>query len=201
MSDFTVIRAVTETLKALLEEHITNSSEPQLNGVAIDLRSPKEMREDVGSGVMGARGVSLWLYQVSRNADLLNHPPRRVDDRLERHPIPINLCYLLTPIMNDPLDEQTLLGRALQVFNDHGTVAGATLQGSLAGGSEKLRLNLEPLSLEELTRVWDALKESYQLSVGYLVQAVSIDSDHEPVGVSPVLVRHNHYAQITSVEP
>ena len=40
MSDFTVIRAASDTLKSILETGITNSPDPQLNGVPIDLRSP-----------------------------------------------------------------------------------------------------------------------------------------------------------------
>ncbi len=68
------------------------------------------------------------------------------------------------------------MGRVLQVFHDHATVDGAVLSDSFFGTEVAFRLSFQPLSLEELTRVWDALKEPYQLSVAYLVQFVDIDS-------------------------
>ena len=49
-------------------------------------------------------------------------------------------------------------------------------------------MRLEALSLEEITRVWEALEGSYQLSVSYEVSLVDIASDLEPEHVSPVQV-------------
>ena len=84
----------------------------------------------------------------------------------------------------------------LQVFNDHAILRGSDLQESLRGTTVQLRLSLETLSLEELTRVWDALNEPYQLSVCYQVQVVTIESALEPVLAPPVLVRNSAYDQI-----
>jgi hypothetical protein len=195
MSDFTAIRAVSVTLQALLQDHITNSPDPQLNGVPIELRSPKEMRDDGN-----ATGVSLWLYRVIRDAERLNSPSVRVSsNQLAHHALPVNLYYLVTPIRDNPADEQALLGRVVQVFNDHAALMGSDLKDTLAGGSEELRLLMEAPTLEELTRVWDALKEPYQLSLTYMVQLVTIESGHELVRSGPVLVRETEYKQILSV--
>jgi len=192
MSDFTVIRAVSDTLKSILETGITNSPDPQLNGVPIDLRSPKEMRED-----NNASGISLWLYRVGRDADLLNRPPERISPtQFRRSSLPVCLYYLVTPLVAKPEDRQTLLGRVLQLLNDHTQLLGADLQNSLAGSTDEFRVNLETLTLEELTRVWFSLSEPYDLSVSYEVQIVTIDSDDEPVEEPPVLVRTTTYEQI-----
>ena len=43
MSEFTAIRAVSKTLQALLQQAITNSPNPQLQGVPIELASPREL--------------------------------------------------------------------------------------------------------------------------------------------------------------
>jgi hypothetical protein len=183
-------------MRQILLTHITNSTEPELQGVQIDLRSPREMR---GTG-QPSFGISLWLYQVVRNADLLNHPPvRPAPDRILRHALPIDLYYLVTPIAREPVDEQALMGRVLQVFNDHPTLRGSDLRDSLQNTQTELRLILEALSLEELTRVWHSLQEPYQLSVTYLVQLLSIQSDLEPVQSSPVVVRKTEYDQILAV--
>jgi hypothetical protein len=195
MSHYDALQAVTRTLQHLLETHITNSGEPGLAGVEILLRSPREMRED------SLVGVSLWLYRVERFAHTLNKPPvREAPDRIRRQPLPVNLYYLVTPITEDPADEQLLLGKILEVFNDFQTLRGPLLQAGLEGGAEEFRLTLEPLALEELTRIWDALKEPYSLSMSYLVQTVEIDAGREAQAVTPVSERRSRYDQIVAVE-
>jgi hypothetical protein len=191
MSDFSAVRAATETLKVLLQTNITNSSDPQLAGIPIDLRSPKEMRQ------ANATGVSLWLYRVTRDPDLLNRRPDRISFDQQPWPaLPVHLFYLLTPMMTAPEDQQTLLGRVLQVLNDYSIIQGADLQGTLASGDQELRVTLETLSHDEISRIWTALEEHYDLSVTYAVQVVSIDSDREPLKSPPALVKRTRYAQI-----
>jgi hypothetical protein len=134
---------------------------------------------------------------VTRNEHTLNNrPDRSMANQVPRAFIPINLYYLITPMDEDPELQQTVLGKVLQVFNDHAILRGSDLQGSLRGTTEELRLSLEMLSLEELSQVWDALNEPYQLSVCYQVQVVTIESGLEPVQAQPVLVRNTTYAQI-----
>jgi len=195
MSDYTVISAVSSTLKEILKQNITLSPDAELNGVEIYLLSPKEM-QDAGNSV----GISVWLYKVSRMAEMLNEPPERIGpNQVARVPLPVLLFYLITPITSDPETRHTLLGRVLQVLNDHSILRGSDLQGALEGTTEQLRVNLEALSLEELSLVWEALSEPYQLSVTYLIQVAKIDSDLEPVKSSPVIEKEATYSQILSV--
>jgi uncharacterized protein DUF4255 len=194
MSDYTVISAVSSTLKEILKQNITLSADAELNGVEIYLLSPKEM-QDAGNSV----GISVWLYQVTRMAEMLNEPPeRRGPNQIAHVPLPILLFYLVTPITNDPGTRHTLLGRVLQVLNDHAILRGSDLQGVLQGTNEQLRVNLEALSLEELSLVWEALSEPYQLSVTYLIQVAKIDSDLEPVKTSPVIEKEAIYAEVVA---
>ncbi|HTS26568.1 MAG TPA: DUF4255 domain-containing protein [Bryobacteraceae bacterium] len=195
MSDYPVISAVSSTLKELLNANITLSSDSQLNGVPISLLSPKEMQE-AGQNI----GVSVWLYKISKMPEMLNEPPeRKGPNQIARAPLPVLLHYLITPISDDPLNKHTLMGKVLQVFNDHAILRGSLLQGILQGTAEQLRITLEGHTLEELSLVWEALKDPYQLSVTYLVQVVKIDSDRELVKASPVLERDTTYTQILSV--
>jgi hypothetical protein len=110
----------------------------------------------------------------------------------------LDLHYLITPVTTDPEAKQALLGRVLQVLNDHAILRGADLQDSLKGSSVELRVILESLALEEIARVWDALTEAYQLSVSYMVQVVTIESDLEPIESSPVVLRQTRYTQVRS---
>jgi len=195
MSDFPVISAVSETLRAILTAGITDSTENQLKNVPIELYSPKEMLEANTSP-----GVSVWLYRVSRMADMLNEPPRRISaTQLARTPLPVLLYYLITPIAAHPLTRHALLGRVLQVMNDHAILRGADLHGILRGTTEQLRVVLETLSLEDLSLVWDALTEPYQVSVSYMIQVAQIDSAEQPVQSSPVVQKIAKYTQIISV--
>jgi hypothetical protein len=190
MSDFSVLGAISLTLREILNQKITLSTGP-LNGIPIDLRSPKELQ------VAGQHAVSVWLYKVSRMAEMLNDPPeRRGLNQLQRAPLPVELHYLVTPVLQDPVTRHTVLGRVLQVLNDSSILRGSILQGSLQGTPEQLRVNLEALTVEELSLVWEALHEPYQLSVTYLVQTAKIDSDLEPLRASPVLERDLDYVQI-----
>jgi hypothetical protein len=194
MSDYSVLSAVSSSLLTLLTNNITNALTVPLN-VPVQLFSPPEM-DKVGQ----VPGISLWLYKVSRMAEMLNEPPERKSaTQMARTPLPVLLHYLVTPMATDPLTRQTLLGRVLQVFNDHSILRGADLQGVLQNTTEQLRVNLEALTLEELSLVWDALGEPYQLSVTYLVQVAKIDSDLELVQSGPVLDKETTYSQILSM--
>jgi len=194
VSEFTAIRATSRTLQALLEDHITNSAEAQLSGVPIELASPRELRSPDEANPTNV--VSLWLYRVSRNPDLLNRSPVRDEQGQHRHALPIELFYLVAPITPFPENEQALLGRVLQVLNDHATVRGTDLTDDLAGEDTELRITLETLTLEELTRVWNALDEPYQLSVSYRVQVIEVESGHEPAQTRPVETRRAAIAQV-----
>jgi len=194
MSDYTVLGAVSSTLQTLLTNNITSQLQAPLN-VPIYLNSPIEMQTQ-----SLIPGISVWLFKVSRMAEMLNEPPeRRSANQLARTPLPVLLHYLVTPMASDPVTRQTLLGRVLQVFNDHAILRGADLQGALGNTKEQLRVNLEAFSIEELSLVWEALGEPYQLSVAYVVQVAKIHSDLELIKSSPVLEKETTYTQILSV--
>ena len=194
MSDYSVISAVSQTLLTLLTTNITNSTDSQIKNVPIDLQSPTEVE-----GAHGTPSVSVWLYRVSRMGDMLNEPPLRISaTQIVNTPLPILLYYLITPVAEDPLTRHALMGKVLQVMNDHAILRGADLQGILMGTTDQLRVVLETLTLEELSLVWDALSEPYQLSVSYMIQLASIDSAMQPVKTSRVLERNSVYSQILS---
>lgn len=195
MSDYPVISAVSETLKNLLTVNITQSTDNQIKNVPIELLSPREMQDNHEN-----LGVSVWLYRVSRFGDMLNEPPMRISPtQTVKTPLPILLFYLITPVATHPLTRHTLLGKVLQVMNDNAILRGSNLQGILAGTTDQLRLVLETLSLEDLSLVWDALSEPYQLSVSYMVQLVAIDTADQPMQTGVVLEKNTEYTQILSV--
>jgi hypothetical protein len=191
---FMALAATTQTLAAAIRSSLENDPNlglffnPGLGGtMVVSLSNPQEM---VSNNV---RGLSLWLYRVVRDDERLNQPPRRETVReLRQPPLPVRLHYLVTPIAsavgpNGPELEQAVLGKAMQTLHDHSFFRGTDLQGDFAGTETEFHARLEAMSLEDITRVWSALDESYQLSVSYEVSVITIRSDRvESLG--PVMV-------------
>ncbi len=88
-------------------------------------------------------------------------------------PLSLNLFYLVTPFAATGEADQLLLGKTMQVMYDNAIVV---LRDAEAEVAEELRITLSRLSLEELTRIWEALREPYRLSVCYQVKVTRIDS-------------------------
>lgn len=180
----TAIQSCSVTLRELLRRVLITDPDldvffdPGQGGVmTVSLLTPQELVE------MNAEGISLWLYRLQRDDQTFNLPARRIAfDRLERPPLPLRLHYLVAPIVSHearpqaPELEQHILGKVLQVFNDLGSLRGSDLRADLAGQPLEIFVRLEPLSLEEITRVWDALNLSYQLCISYEVSVVPIGS-------------------------
>jgi hypothetical protein len=146
----------------------------------VSLDNPQELED------ASIEGMSVWLYLVQRDEQTLNRPPRRIGpDEVECRPLPLRLHYLVTPIVdresrvNSTELEQLVLGKVLQLFHDDTQLSGARLRGALAGSSLEFFVRLEPLTLEEITRVWDALDKPYQLCVSFEVSVVPIESAQE----------------------
>jgi Pvc16 N-terminal domain len=194
VSDYTGLREASVTLQARLTQAFI--ADPQLNGLftaqgfTVSLKSPKEMR----TGNPPKKGLSVWLYQIERSAELTNRPTVRISPtELRRPPLPMNLHYLFTPIADRTETEQLILGKVLQVLNDGTTVEPDPARPELR---EALRISLETLDLESITRVWTALEAPYELCMSYLVHVVDIESGDQPALSAPVLERESNYGQL-----
>jgi Pvc16 N-terminal domain len=197
---YTALRASSRTVAKFLEARF--QADPLLSGffgggMVVSLATPQEMNEKP------AEGLSVWLYRIIRDDQRLNDPPVRISPtELRPPPLPVRLHYLMTPVTNeqtgDPETEQLILGKVLQLFHSHPVLAGADLQAEFAGTAVELRVRLEPLMLEEITRVWEALDGSYQLSVSYEVSMVNIMPELEPEQVSPVTISMPEHGLIVS---
>jgi hypothetical protein len=168
MSDHTVLAGLSATLKVLLEGAITNDEAPGLNGMQIDLRSPREMRLDNES-----LGLSLWLYRVDPVAQQRSMLSTRAatGEVISRAPM-VEAHYLLTPIAEDPEGDLAMLGRLLETLQATPVLNGSQLQGALAGTQREVRLMVETLTLAESAHLWQALQEPYRPSVACVARVV-----------------------------
>lgn len=205
---YTWVRSTTITLTDLLGEHFRSDPglrpffDPGSGGtMEVFSHTPQEM------GDQNLTGLSVWLYRIARDEQLLNHPPPRIAyDRSERRPLQLRLHYLMSPIVSGevngvgPLLEQAIIGKVLQTFHDHPLLSGAVLRDDLVGTGIEIGVRLEPLGLEEITRVWDALEQSYQLCASYEVSVVPVHSDEEASRIAPVEIVQPEYGVITETD-
>ena len=192
---YTALRGTSQSLATFIETRFVMDPnlavffDAGLGGkMVVSLNTPDEMAKNF------QEGLSVWLYRVVRDDFRLNSLPERVRaDLIKPPPLPLRLHYLLTPMTNikaqtGPETEQVILGKVLQMFHDHPCLVGTDLSGDLTGTDYELNVRLEALNLEEITRVWEALEGSYQLSLSYEVSIVNIESGLEPERISPVLM-------------
>ena len=203
---YTALQSTSLTMAQVLRQHLKadvklgEKFDSNQGGVlVVSLSSPKEMSEN------NLQGISLWLYRVEKDGDRLNESMERISHTQTRlRPLPLSLHYLITPVGSiDKISaetKQSILGKVLQTFHDHSILSGSDLQEDFVGTNVKLNIRLEPMSVDESTRVFDALEGSYQLSVSYQVSAVMIASDHEPVSSSPVQTAMPEYDVIVGNE-
>lgn len=198
----TALAATSATLAQFLDDQLSLVIAPFAGGtMEVTLNNPQEMTTN------GTEGLSLWLYQVVRDDLVLNQARERIGPGLQRRvPLPVRLHYLATPIVNlttlgSPSTEQTIMGRVLQTFHDQPLLRGNNLEGDFGGTEIELNVRLESLDLEHITRIWESLERSYQLSVSYEVSVVHIASALDPVQSAPVQVALPDYGVITESEP
>jgi Pvc16 N-terminal domain len=196
MSDYKVVSAVDETLRALLWTHMQNDSEiisilPTEQQIKLD---PPFLLMDNDKPTEDA--LSLFLYRVTENTDLKNRLPEQVSaTHLRYPPLCLNLLYLITPLTKLSGNDHHLLTKAMQIFYDHAILKGSELQGVLQGSAEELRLALHSLSMEDISKIWSAFMRPMRLSVAYEVKVVYVDSERETAGAQ-VRRKHIEYAQI-----
>ncbi len=182
-----MIADVTETLRRRLQ----NEQQPQ-GLFDISLSSPAD---EVVVPSMSPT-ANLFLFRVSENTYAKNQNRLPVGtDVLQKPPLALNLYYVLTPFAEDKLDEHRVLGEAMRVLYDNAMVSGPLLSGTLENSTEELKIDLCQFSLEELTRIWNALTRPYRLSVCYEVRIVLMDSSIERSTVR-VTEKQKQYSQI-----
>ena len=179
MSSYMVVAGVSEALRRVLWEEL--SSDPEVGQLFpseqdIVFKNPTETARDTSNR------LSLWLYQITENEYVKNRPMTRANgaETLQPAPLALNLSYLITPFANvsngdsaSRDEDHMVLGKVMQVFHDNAIIL---LRDTTNDIAEELRIIFKRLTLEELTRIWEALRESYRLSICYCVQVTRIDS-------------------------
>lgn len=176
MSSYRALGQVSRRLRSLLWESFRDDAairQVVQDEERIVWTNPTETLED------SSNRLSLWLYRIEESEYVKNQPLRRVNGNgrnvaLAVPPLSLDLSYLVTPVTGNPESDLHLLGKTLQVFYENSVLV---LHDSDEDTREELKLILARISLEELTRIWEALNQPYRLSVCYKVRLTRIEAE------------------------
>jgi len=195
VSDFRAIGATTATLQTLLTDQL--DAPPGVLNPPVPIPVTVGVPPDDGDGEESPR-LNLFLYRVTRNGYLSNDdiPGRRPRGTSEIHPpLALDLHYLLTAygstanqFLADGTDELVahyLLGSAMRILHDNAIITSAletsggqqVLDPGLENAYEHVKITLEPLSLEDVSKVWTAIGRPFRLSAAYEACVVQIESE------------------------
>jgi hypothetical protein len=151
--------------------------------VIITVGSPELQRTDKTKNQ-----VNLFLYAVAPNGawrNLAMPPPGKASDE-QGLPMPINLSYLLTAYGKDDNDlaAHCLLGWAMRRLHD-----APVLAPDLLKQTERVRVTMQPLSVEELSKLWMMFKMPYSPAAAFAADVVLIESTRMGHTALPVLSR------------
>ncbi|GAA4936675.1 Pvc16 family protein [Streptomyces coeruleoprunus] len=184
------IAAATKALRAYLKSSLSP-------GRSVTLLPPGEDPPLTGSG------VNLYLYRVGESPHLRNqaYPGNRAGAPARDVPVlSLELSYLLTPFgptpgSDDETDEaHAALGEAMLALHDEpilnqvhrpGFDADTELAAALRDSFEDVRVRLDALSVEDLSRIWSTIGKPYRLSAAYQVSLVQLRGATSGYAVPP----------------
>jgi hypothetical protein len=185
------IAAVTATLRNLLLRGVPDLPNQNVTTKPLDkARSPASSKDQ----------INIFLYQTAINAAWRNMDmPRHVrPGETAFPPLALNLNYLVTAFGDG--DDDSLghrwLGRAMSVLHDHPVLGAQEIQDALLPDNselqeqlERVRITPQPLSLEDMSKLWTTFQTQYRISAAYQVEVVLIESARQGRMPLPVLRR------------
>lgn len=191
MSNVEAIGAVTATLRNLIEDAFKGADD--LGNTEVTTRPPDKAR-----GQLNKPQLNLFLFQVTINGAWRNQPiPQQAKSgELAWPPLPLDLHYLLSAWGKDDNDVEAhqVLGRAMGVLHDHAVLGSREIKNALKGNDlyrqiERVRITPQPLSIDEISKLWSSLATNYRVSSAYEASVVLIESRLSTVAPLPVLTR------------
>ena len=200
MSNPLAIAATTLTLQQILQTNIVSDpADTDLTDTTVTILPPDKAR---GNG--NANQLNLFLYQIMPNAAWrnMNIPSQVASLETGNPPLALTLHYLMTAFGKDndttlPFGHH-LLGKAMSILHENAVLGPEEIRAATSASFpltdldkqvERVRITLQPLSLEEISKLWSGLVTQYRLSVGYEVSVALIDSTAARKMPLPVLTR------------
>jgi hypothetical protein len=203
VSSPTAIATVTATLRHLIAQGV--AADPDLADTIVTTLPMDKARSDANN----PNQINLFLYQTLPNAAWRNADmPRQVrPGETAPPPLALNLYYLVTAYGRDndiqlPFSH-VLMGRAMLVLHDHPLLGTEELRAALPRNDlfaqvERVRVTLQPLSVEDIFKLWSGFQTQYRLSAAYEASVVLIESERGVRTPLPVLSRGQKDAGVLS---
>ncbi len=192
MSNSLAVSAVTATLRQLLSQG-TRDNPPN---TAVTARPPDRARANSTTNQLNIFLYHTTLSAAWRNMDM----PRQVKPgETGAPPLPLNLYYLLTAYGENDEDAlgHLVLGRAMSVLHDHPVISPQDIrlalpqdelrQYDLQNQREGIRITYQPLTLEEMSKLWTTFQTQYRISAAYQISVILIESSRPARTPLPVL--------------
>jgi hypothetical protein len=194
MSDALALAAVTATLRRLLRKKLPES----IGGRVIDVTAANPAALATPDPTDDHLRLNLYLYQLLPNAAWRNQaPPSSRPGESAPAPLALDLYYLLTAYAAGEelaFESQQLLGMGMAVLHDNPILGADSVKLADTGPAEDLlgervRITPQPLSVDDIAKVWAALQAPYVTSAAFEVSVVLIESGRVPKAAAPVLSR------------
>jgi len=220
VSNALAIATVTAVLKNLLDNLVVDDSLVATGTTPVKVSvGPPDFVKSTGDTDRPTQ-LNLYLYHVAPNQGWRNVGlPSRGDKggRLTNPPLALDLYYLLTVYGAKDFEQEILLGYAMQVLHENPViprdwirktttpppgdtppVTGQELPpplntlsaSTLADQIEQIRLTLQPMGTEEMSKLWTAFQTNHRPSVAYLATVVLIEPDRAAPSAPPVRQRN-----------
>lgn len=186
MSNALAIAAVTATIQRLLTSRVPADLPPDLSpALSIADLTVTTQPPDKARGTATNNQLNLFLYQTALNGSLRNMdmPGQIRSGESGNPPLPLDLYYLITAYgrNHDDVIGHILLGQALRVLHDHPLLGADELRLALPGGDvhlqvERVRIRPQPLSADEMSKLWTTFQTNYRISAAYQISVVLIES-------------------------
>lgn len=214
MSTALAIAGVTAVLRDLLNDGLINHNVSGLLGSTVTVSALPPDRVVPVNGTERTQ-LNLFLHQVTFNTGWRNHALPSRDgsgmQRLSNPPLALDLHYLLSAYSAEELGSEILLGYAMQLLHEVPVLdrraittaltpspsvdttlppaLRALAECGLADQLEQIKLVPDPLSSEEMSKLWTAVQSHYRPSAAYVATVVLIESSKPTRSTLPVLSR------------
>ena len=204
MSNSLAIAAVTRTLQNMLTtSFMSDLSQDAVNALnnSLNLGNTKVTTKPPDKAVdsnQNINQINLFLYQATIQPEMRNMDmPGRTKPYENGHPpAPLDLHYVVTAFGQDNDDARAhiLMGQVVRIFHDRPVLNRADIQAALIENDlheqvERVRITPEPLSIEEMSKLWSTFQTQYRVSNAYQVSVVLIESRRPAKTPLPVLRR------------
>ncbi|MFT3770696.1 MAG: DUF4255 domain-containing protein [Minicystis sp.] len=196
MSNTLAIAAVTAALRNRLTAALeADQGSPTLSGTDVTTLPMDQAFEPQTPDDTVGNCLNIFLYHVVPTAGLRNRttPQQARSGETASPPLALTLHYMISAYGNggDDITAHRLLGAAMASLHDQPLLTAEELK-ALADGDiyrqvERVRITEQPLTTEEMYKLWSAFQTHYRVSAAYEVSVVLIDTARPIKAAFPAL--------------